>query len=101
MVVLSLTLLVGSIQLLPASPLIIKNHAFFEKKYTVLLSWFNGTDDFGNLSCRSFRPLGIDRSIRGLFFSKELFRSVDYRLLVTFACFFCDYRKYQRTRQVD
>ena len=52
------------------------------------LSWFNGTDDFGNLSCRSFRPLGIDRSIRGLFFSKELFRSVDYRLLVTFACFF-------------
>ena len=72
MVVLSLTLLVGSIQLLPASLSSSKTTHFLRKIHGTL-SWFNGTDDFGNLSCRSFRPLGIDRSIRGLFFQKSSF----------------------------
>lgn len=101
MVVLSLTLLVGSIQLLPASPLIIKKTTHFLRKIHGTLSWFNGTDDFGNLSCRSFRPLGIDRSIRGLFFSKRALSFSGLPSLSHIRLFLCDYRKYQRTRQVD
>lgn len=89
MVVLSLTLLVGSIQLLPASPLIIKKTThFFEKKYMVL---YLGLMALMILGIFHVVPFVLSASIVAFvvyFFQKELFRSVDYRLLVTFACFF-------------
>ena len=80
MVVLSLTLLVGSIQLLPASPLIIKKTThFFEKKYMVL---YLGLMALMILGIFHVVPFVLSASI------VAFFRSVDYRLLVTFACFF-------------
>ena len=89
MVVLSLTLLVGSIQLLPASLSSSKKPRIFEKKYMVL---YLGLMALMILGIFHVVPFVLSASIVAFvvyfFFQKELFRSVDYRLLVTFACFF-------------
>lgn len=89
MVIFSLVLLVGSIQLLPASTLTIKKTThFIEKKHTILYLGLMALMILGIFHVIPFVFSALIVALVVYFFQKELFRSVDYRLLITFVCFF-------------
>jgi Na+/H+ antiporter NhaD/arsenite permease-like protein len=86
---LSLLLLLGSIQLLPASPLTVdKTTQSFEKKYAVLYLGLMALMIAGIFHVIPFIFATMIVAVVIFLVQKDLFRTVDYRLLLTFVCFF-------------